>query len=265
MARPRPVPGALHHARADGIQVAVQHHLELVAPAIAGPWGDPRRSITTCPRPPVRRLDHRAKHWLTTFQNALNDGWPMRRPADHVRMGAHQAVTADVDAVPVLVLREKSEEFPPRVVGVEDRGPVVASPEAVMGGSGAYESGAREARHSRGRSKRRAGRAARRLVRDVERSSVRHAPASGTAGCGGSDAPPRGEGSEDDVPQRRGNPVAGLRRLEVVKVVVLPKLRAQPPFEASGGGRRSGSCRTRCTRSRARRRTGRRSEVRPTR
>ena len=38
--------------------------------------GDPRRSITTWPRPPVRRLDHRAKHWLTTFQNALNAGWP---------------------------------------------------------------------------------------------------------------------------------------------------------------------------------------------
>jgi hypothetical protein len=38
--------------------------------------GDPRRSITTCPRPPVRRLDHRAKHWLTTFQKALNATWP---------------------------------------------------------------------------------------------------------------------------------------------------------------------------------------------
>jgi hypothetical protein len=55
-------------------------------------------------------------------------------------MRAHQAIAADVDSMPILVLREKTEEFPSGVVRVEDGGVVVAPPETVMRGPGAYES-----------------------------------------------------------------------------------------------------------------------------
>lgn len=58
--------------------------------------------------------------------------------------------------MPVLVLREKPEEFPPGVVRVENRGAIVAPPEAVMSGSEAYQSRAWEARHAATVSKRRA-------------------------------------------------------------------------------------------------------------
>jgi hypothetical protein len=56
----------------------------------------------------------------------------------------------------VLVLREKPEEFPPGVIRVENRGAIVAPPEAVMSGSEAYQSRAWEARHAATVSKRRA-------------------------------------------------------------------------------------------------------------
>jgi hypothetical protein len=173
MARPRPVSGALNNARPDRIQVAVEHHLEFVAPAVLNP-GRPEalhHDLTTAPGPPIG-----------PSREALVDDLPERaerglaagRSTDHVRVRAHQAVAADVDPMSVLVLREKPEEFPSSVVGVEDRGAVVASPEAVMCGPGAYESRAWEARHEVDESKRRAVSRprARRLSPELE--NVRH-------------------------------------------------------------------------------------------
>jgi len=110
MARPRPISWTSHHARADWIEVAVEHHLEFASPSLLDPWRPEtlHHDLAAAPGPQVgpsceALVDHlpeRAERWLAPG-----------RPAYQMRVGAHEAVAADLDAVPVLVLGEKAEEF----------------------------------------------------------------------------------------------------------------------------------------------------------
>jgi hypothetical protein len=68
---------------------------------------------------------------------------------DDVRVGAHEAVGADEDAVARGIFLEEREEEALGVVVLEDTGAVVAAPRAVVGGAEVDEEAAGSAGHGR--------------------------------------------------------------------------------------------------------------------
>jgi len=155
VARPWPISRATHHARPDRIQVAVQHHLEFASPTVLNP-GRPETLHHDLAAAPGPAIGPSSEALVDHLPEGAERHLAPDRSADHVRVGAHEAVAADLDSVSVLVFPQKSEEFPSGIVGGENGRSVVAPPEAVMGRSKANKARSREARHEPDGSKPRA-------------------------------------------------------------------------------------------------------------
>ena len=86
-------------------------------------------------------------------------GLALGRDDDEVRVGAHQAIRADLDAVAGGVLLDEVEKEPLGGIELEDTGGVVAAPGAVVGRVEIDEEATGNACHRWGRGKRCAERA----------------------------------------------------------------------------------------------------------